>query len=145
MNAPKHILLLALLCACAGAGAEASRCTVCGMRPAEYPRWRASAELADGSTVEFESPKCFFRFLKQPGRYKPGARVARDARLRVVEYYSQRPADPRSLHFVTRSDVLGPMGPDYVPIRGLAEARQFLADHQGREILTFDQAVRSPP
>jgi len=143
MNAIRSLAVVVVLVACAQA--DSPRCAVCGMSPARYPRWRTSAELADGSRVEFDSPRCLFRFLHAPGRHRPGARVAPDARIRAVEYYSQRSTDARSLQYVKGSDVPGPMGPDYVPIRGVNEARQFLADHQGDAILGFEQAVASPP
>ncbi len=133
-----------VLAACA-ARADPPRCGVCGMNPTQYPRWRTSVTVSDGSEVQFDSPKCLFRFLKSPGRHRRGTTVAPTARVRVVEYYSQRSADARTLQYVKGSDVMGPMGPDYVPIRGLHEARQFLADHEGDAILGFDEAVRTPP
>jgi nitrous oxide reductase accessory protein NosL len=143
MNALRTLVVAFLVAACAQA--DTPRCAVCGMSPARYPRWRTSAELADGSRVEFDSPRCLFRFLHAPSRHRPGARVAPNAHVRVVEYYSQQSTDARPLQYVKGSNVMGPMGLDYVPIRGVDEARQFLADHEGDAILSFDEAVRSPP
>ena len=37
------------------------------------------------------------------------------------------------------SDVLGPMGHELVPLASRQEAEEFMADHKGKRVLTFDQ------
>jgi nitrous oxide reductase accessory protein NosL len=46
--------------------------------------------------------------------------------------------DGRKAHYVIGSDVYGPMGKELVPFGGKAEAQEFLKDHQGRAIVTYD-------
>ena len=40
------------------------------------------------------------------------------------------------------SDVLGPMGKEFIPFGKEAEARQFMKDHQGKVILRFGEITR---
>lgn len=39
------------------------------------------------------------------------------------------------------SDVLGPMGHELVPLENEADARDFLKEHKGHRVVTFDQVT----
>ena len=49
--------------------------------------------------------------------------------------------DARTAWFVVGSDVLGPMGHELVPFAREAEAREFLRDHRGKQVLRFAEVT----
>jgi nitrous oxide reductase accessory protein NosL len=126
-------VVLALAAACSTRDdAGRDRCVQCGMRVDPSGRWTAGAKDADGSARTFDAPQCLFRWLR--GR---AGRGGRDAWVR--DYYAQRRISAEDAFFVAGSDVLGPMGPDLVPLATRAEADRFGAEHHGRRILRYDE------
>lgn len=117
------------------------RCPVCGMFVGPHGAWLAAATLHDGSVRYFDGPKDLFRFVFDPGRYEPGRTQGEVERLFVTEYYSAKPIDARTAYFVVGSDVLGPMGHELVPVKGLEEAKTFAADHRGTAVLSFTEVT----
>lgn len=120
-------------------------CPVCGMLVARYPNWVAVMELEDGKVSFFDGAKDmfkhFFELRKAAGRRKP----PRISRLWVTEYYGLTRIDARTAVYVVGSDVLGPMGHELVPLASREEAEEFLADHEGRRILRFDDVTADTP
>lgn len=115
------------------------RCPVCGMFVAKFPAWGAGILYADGVVRHFDGPKDMFKYLLTPSRYEPQRQVREIKAIVVTEYYGLRRIDARGAFFVIGSDVLGPMGHELVPLASHREAREFLKDHKGSEILTFNQ------
>ncbi|CAA7612529.1 nitrous oxide reductase accessory protein NosL [Magnetospirillum sp. SS-4] len=116
-----------------------SVCPVCGMFVAKYPEWVAAVVFKDGHAHYFDGAKDLFKFLRDLGRYDPGHEAADIAIVAVTDYYGVRTIDARSAFFVVGSDTLGPMGHELVPLASKADADEFMADHKGKRILTFDQ------
>lgn len=114
-------------------------CPVCGMFVAKYPEWVAAAVFKDGHAHYFDGAKDMFKFLRDLGRYDPGHKTADIAVLAVTDYYGVRTIDARDALFVVGSDVLGPMGHEPIPLATRADAEEFMADHKGKRILSFDQ------
>jgi nitrous oxide reductase accessory protein NosL len=138
-------LLLATLCVVtAYAGQRAmvvpssrDKCPVCGMFVKKYPDWMAQVVFKDGSYAVFDGAKDLFKALHDPGRFLPGRRQADIDSVYVTDYYNLRPTDGRTAFYVIGSDVYGPMGKELVPFGNEADAKEFLKDHKGREILRF--------
>ncbi len=118
-------------------GADA-RCPVCGMFVASYHNWTASIILKDGARVFFDGPKDMFRYFFDLNKYRPGAGPEAVEEIFVTEYYTVQPVPARQVYFINGSDVLGPMGKELVPVKGLEPARAFLRDHGGVKLLRFD-------
>ena len=114
---------------------SADRCAVCGMYVEKYKNWIATIVLEDGSQVFFDGPKDMFKYLLNLEKYKkkPGD----IAQIFVTDYYAIRFIDARDAFFVSGSNVMGPMGPELVPIGKESDAKTFLEDHAGKAILTF--------
>lgn len=92
--------------------------------------WRAEL-LSGGSVVAaFDSPRCAFAAWR-------GGKVSADA-LRVREHYDHAVVDASAVRFVVGSDVLGPMGPDLVPVAP-DRASKFLRDHEGERIVSVGE------
>ncbi|OAN51256.1 nitrous oxide reductase accessory protein NosL [Paramagnetospirillum marisnigri] len=140
------LLILFLLAAPAQAGEVVvappgpnSVCPVCGMFVAKYPEWVAVVVLKDGHTHYFDGAKDLFKFLREVKRYDSGHSEADIVTVAVTDYYAVKTMDARSAFFVVGSDVLGPMGHELVPLASRQDAEEFMADHKGKRILTFDQ------
>ncbi len=110
-------------------------CPVCGMLVAKYPAWIASITYRDGHSHFFDGAKDLFKYLFRLERYAPGRRREDIAAVRVTEYYGLSRIDARTAHFVIGSDVLGPMGHEFVPLASAADAAEFMHDHKGKRVL----------
>lgn len=126
------VVALSLLGACRREGSSEQRCAHCGMRIERSSRWRAGLTTSTGEKLSFDTPKCLLRVL-----VGPHGRGARDAW--VLEYYGGRRIPAAEATFVSGSDVLGPMGPDLVPLADRASAERFAVDHGNRAILRLEE------
>lgn len=115
------------------------RCPVCGMFVAKYTEWISEIVFEDGSYAVFDGAKDMFRYYRDLKKYNPSKSVSEIADVFVTDYYSVKFIDARKAYFVIGSDVLGPMGKELVAFGKRQEAEVFLKDHQGRDILTFDE------
>jgi copper chaperone NosL len=116
-----------------------SVCPVCGMFVAKYPEWVAAVVFKDGHTHYFDGAKDLFKFMRDIAAYAPGHGPGDIAIVAVTDYYGVKTLDARAAFFVVGSDVLGPMGHELVPMASKQDADEFMADHKGKRILTFDQ------
>ena len=95
------------------------------------PRWNTGLIDESHDPRVFDSPKCMLRWSAEGG----GAR-GRDAW--VVEYYAQTRRPLAETVLVVGSDLIGPMGPDLVPVAAGERAAQFIHDHGGRIVTPGD-------
>ena len=116
-------------------------CPVCGMLVAKYTEWVATVLYKDGHAHHFDGAKDMFKFLKDMGKYGDGHTEADIAVIAVTEYYDLMKIDARQAFYVVGSDTYGPMGHELVPLATEADAKEFLADHKGQFIVTFDQVT----
>ncbi|RAU20333.1 nitrous oxide reductase accessory protein NosL [Paramagnetospirillum kuznetsovii] len=114
-------------------------CPVCGMFVAKYPEWAAAVVFKDGHTHYFDGAKDLFKFMRDVKSFDPGHSAADIAIVAVTDYYGVKTIDARDAFFVVGSDVLGPMGHELVPLATKQDAEEFMADHKGKRILSFDQ------
>jgi len=115
------------------------RCPVCGMFVAPYPDWTATILLKDGSQLFFDGAKDLYRYyLSLPNPQDKRGREA-IAEIYLTDYYSTRLLPVGELLLVIGSDVYGPMGHEFVPIAGAEAASTFSRDHQGKQVLSFEQ------
>jgi len=120
-------------------------CPVCGMLVSKYPNWVATIVYKDGHVHHFDGAKDMFKFWHEPGKYVAGHRREDMAAIWVTDFYNLKRMDARRAFYVTGSDVLGPMGHEFVPLATKEDAADFLKDHKGRQILGFDQVTRAMP
>jgi nitrous oxide reductase accessory protein NosL len=114
-------------------------CPVCGMIVAKYPNWTATVVWMDGRVQHFDGAKDLFTFLRALPEYAPG-RQAKDVRIvAVTEYFDLQKIEARQAYYVIGSDVLGPMGHEFVPFATRDDAAGFLWDHHGTRLLRFDE------
>jgi len=117
MDRRTFVLLGFALAACKG---STPRCAHCGMKIDPASAFRA--EVVDGSTTRsFDTPRCALSEWVAGG--KKGT-------VRVQDYYDRAWHDGSDLRFVVGSDVIGPMGPEIVPVDA-ARVAKFKAYHVG--------------
>jgi len=115
------------------------RCPVCGMFVAKYPDWIAEIVFKDGEYAIFDGVKDLFKFYFDMQTYTHDKRREDISAVIVTDYYTIQPVDGRKAFFVLGSDVLGPMGRELVPFGKESDAREFLKDHHGKQVLSFDE------
>lgn len=116
-------------------------CPVCGMLVSKYPNWVAVVVYKDDHAHFFDGAKDFFKFLATPRKYNTKHSADRVAAMWVTEFYGLTRIDARKAFYVIGSDVLGPMGHELVPLETEADALDFLKEHKGRRMVTFDQVT----
>ncbi|MEL6177331.1 MAG: nitrous oxide reductase accessory protein NosL [Myxococcota bacterium] len=119
----------------------ADRCAVCGMSVAMFPKFASAIETQDKKTYYFCNPGCMLRAWTWPERHL-GHANAQLSRAVVPEYFDGRCIDATRAHFVSGSDVLGPMGPAPVPLATEADAETFRKRHGGNQ--TFRLGALNP-
>jgi copper chaperone NosL len=122
--------------------AETARCPVCGMWVDRYAAWTATIRYEDNRLVCFDGVKDLFKYYFDIQRYDPKESIQRIQSLQVTDYYSLHAIDGYRAQYVIGSDVLGPMGHELIPLATEPAAREFLRDHRGQRIVTFQEVTR---
>ncbi len=117
-------------------------CPVCGMLVSKYPNWVATIVYKDGHAHHFDGAKDMFKFWHDPAKYAAGHRREDMAAIWVTDFYGLARIDAKKALYVIGSDVLGPMGHEFIPLANAEDAAEFARDHKGRRTLRFDQVVR---
>ena len=120
-------------------------CPVCGMLVSKYPNWVSVVTWKDGHAHFFDGAKDMFKFLHDLPKYASGHKKEDIAIIYVTDFYNLERMDARKALFVTGSDVLGPMGHEFVPLANKADADDFLKDHKGKKIIAFDKVTPEMP
>lgn len=120
-------------------------CPVCGMLVSKYPNWVAVVTWKDGHAHFFDGAKDMFKFLHDLAKYAPNHRKEDITGIYVTDFYNLERMDARKALFVIGSDVLGPMGHEFVPLADPADASDFTRDHKGKRTLRFEQITHDLP
>lgn len=116
-------------------------CPVCGMLVSKYPNWVAVVVYSDGHAHFFDGAKDLFKFLATPQKFDSAHRADKVAAIWVTEFYGLARIDARKAFYVLGSDVFGPMGNELVPLQSEADATDFLKEHKGQRMVTFEQVT----
>ena len=108
------------------------RCKHCGMKIDPASAWRTELVGADGTVTSFDTPRCAFM------SWRNGSSTA--STLRVQDYYERRWKNADALRFVVGGDVLGPMGPDLVPVDP-SQVTKFIQDHGADRALRVEEVT----
>jgi len=117
------------------------RCPVCGMIPANYPKWRTQITFRDGAVAAFDSPADMFRFLGNMAKYDSKHTAADITEIQATDFLRKSLIDARRASYVSGSSTRGPMGPDLPAFENKADAEFFVRTAGGRT-LNFDQAAK---
>jgi len=116
-------------------------CPVCGMLVSKYPNWVATLVWKDRRTHHFDGAKDMFKFLQALPAYAPGHKREDVNGIVVTDFYNLEKTDARKAFYVIGSDVMGPMGHELVPLATRADAQDFLKDHSGKRVLSFEDVT----
>jgi len=119
---------------------EKAKCPVCGMFVAKYPKWAALLE-DNGHKHYFDGVKDMLKFYFAPEEF--GHEKTENPNIKVTDYYTLEALDAKDAFFVLGSDVLGPMGHEFIPFKDEKSAKEFLEDHKGKRILKFEEIKSS--
>lgn len=114
------------------------KCPVCGMFVAKYPDWVGEIIYQDGTVLFFDGAKDLFKFYFEPHKFKSNKQSQDIKAIYVKEYYDLSFIEATKAFYVIGSDVYGPMGLELVPFKSEKDAKEFLRDHQGKKIITFN-------
>ena len=114
------------------------KCPVCGMFVAKYPDWVAVLTFKEGTRVFFDGVKDMLKYYFNMAKYAPGKTAADVKAVHVTDYYRLEPIDGRNAFYAAGSDVYGPMGKELIPFEKKGQAEEFLKDHRGERIITFE-------
>lgn len=117
------------------------RCPVCGMIPANYPKWRTQITFRDGTVTAFDSPAEMFRFLGNMAKYDNKHSATDIVQMDATDHVRRGLIDARRATYVSGSSARGPMGPDLPAFENRADAEFFVRTAGGRT-LNFDQAAK---
>ena len=115
------------------------KCPVCGMFVAKYKKWVAEILFKDGSYEVFDGCKDMFKYYFNMEKYTK--KKSRDdiAEIYVTEYYTLKIEKASDVLFVVGSDVLGPMGHEFIPVKGEDAAKIFMVGHGGDKMFRFNE------
>ncbi len=111
-------------------------CAHCGMDYTMYPKWKASFESPAKGMLMFCSNRCMLLTS-----IKEKDQLGEITGIQVQDYYDLKAIDGQSAFYVTGSDVLGPMGHDFVPFSSKEAAEEFVKDHSGKNIYSFEEVT----
>ena len=120
-------------------------CPVCGMLVSKYPNWVATIVYKDGHAHHFDGAKDMFKFWFDPPKYAAGHSREMIAAVWITDYYGLQKIDARKAWYVIGSDILGPMGHEFVALASEADAKEFITEHKGKQVLTFGQVTKDMP
>jgi copper chaperone NosL len=115
------------------------KCPVCGMFVAKYPDFATQIQFRDGTRVFFDGVKDMLKYYRNLSRFDPARKQTNILAVYVTDYYSLGYVDGYKAFYVSGSDVFGPMGKELVPFEKKSDAQEFLKDHKGRSLLTFQE------
>lgn len=116
------------------------KCPVCGMFVYKYPVWATQIHSNNNNKpnhYSFDGVKDMMKFYLEPKKYNQDN--SKITKLLVTNYYTKEAIDAKKAFFVIGSDVFGPMGHELIPFSTLNEAENFVADHDGKSIISFDK------
>jgi copper chaperone NosL len=112
---------------------EKPDCHYCGMPTADFENWNTKIKTSQKEFI-FCSPRCMLLTIKDPKHTPQNVQ-----KIEAKDYYETQIIDAQKSFFVIGSDVSGPMGKDFVPLKNEESAKAFMKEHQGTEILSFKQ------
>ncbi|MBI4793205.1 MAG: nitrous oxide reductase accessory protein NosL [Deltaproteobacteria bacterium] len=117
---------------------SSERCVVCGMFVAKYPNWVTQLLDKTGKVRFFDGVKDLMAFYFAPASFGADGKLTA-VEIWVKDYYTLEWLDGRQAFYVVGSDIYGPMGEEFIPFTDRAAADNFLKDHHGSRVLTFDE------
>ena len=115
-------------------------CPLCGMYPARYPVFNCQIVFQDGSYEAFDSAVGLLVYLRFPE--KTGISLKPIAEIYFKDYLKETWLEAVKSFFVTGSEVMGPMGVEFLPIDSEEAAKELKKQEKGQDIIHFKEIDR---
>ena len=117
------------------------KCPVCGMFVYKYPKWATRMNyMENGKSVShaFDGVKDMMKFYLNPSKWGAFTKH-KDSELTILvsDYYTGEAINGMKAFYVVGSDVMGPMGKEFIPFKTFKSAQTFMKDHKGLQIVEF--------
>ncbi len=116
---------------------KTDHCPVCGMLVDKDLKWAAKLVMKDGTYYAYDGVKDMLKHYFNIPKYTPKKTADGIKLMTVTDYYDGKKIDAKSAYYVIGSDVLGPMGPEFIPFKDESSAQEFMNDHKGKSVLRF--------
>lgn len=130
MNRALWFLVVLLFGVASCSKRDEARCSRCGMKIDPESAFRAEIVSPGGAPLVFDTPRCAIQSFRND--------AGTGAVVRVQEFYDRRLRDANEMRFVVGSDVVGPMGGDFIPVSP-DHSPKFMQDHAGLRVLSFGE------
>jgi len=114
------------------------KCRVCGMFVAKYQPWIAQIQYSEDDVAMFDGVKDMMAFYFEPEKYG-GKKGQKANAIYVKDYYTQEWLNGKEAVYVAGSDIMGPMGHEFIPFDSTSAAENFMKDHKGKQIFQFSE------
>jgi|APSaa5957512576_1039674.scaffolds.fasta_scaffold83802_1 copper chaperone NosL len=116
-------------------------CPLCGMYPARYPMFHCQIVFKDGTYEAFDSAAGLLVYLYFPD--KTGFEVKEYDAIYFKDYVRELWIESETTFFVIGSEVLGPMGIEFLPADSEEAAKKLAKIEKGAKIIHFKNVDRS--
>ena len=113
-----------------------AKCPVCGMFVSKYPKWAAMMKH-DGKVYYFDGVKDMMKYYIFDGDFLYDR--THISKMTVSDYYTLETIPAKEAFYVLDSDIFGPMGHELIPFKSQKSAKTFIAEHNGKAIVKFDE------
>lgn len=113
-----------------------AKCPVCGMFVSKYPKWAARIKY-NGKNYYFDGVKDMMKYYIFDGDFPYDRNSISE--ITVSDYYTLEEISAKDATYVLDSDVFGPMGRELIPFKSKKSANAFMADHNGKAMVKFDE------
>lgn len=112
-------------------------CPLCGMYPAKYPEFQCQIIFEDFSYEAFDSPLGLLIYYLFQKEYDPENRAIEYIFFRDYANHEWISADETL--FVIGTEVMGPMGIDFLPVANKKDAQQLFDREKGSVMIGFSE------
>jgi len=115
-------------------------CPLCGMYPARYPQFNCQIVFKDGSYEAFDSAVGLLVYLLFPDNTEIKPKPV--ARIYFKDYLKESWLEAGKTFFVTGSEIIGPMGIEFLPADSEQAAEKLKKQEKGQDIIHFKEISR---
>ncbi len=115
-------------------------CPLCGMYPARYPHFNCQIVFEDGSYEAFDNAVGLLVYLLFPE--KAGIKPKPVAKIYFKDYLKESWLEADKTFFVTGSEIMGPMGVQFLPVDSEQAAEELKKQEKGKDIIHFKKLNR---
>ncbi len=115
-------------------------CPLCGMYPARYPQFNCQIVFKDGSYEAFDSAVGLLVYRLFPDNTE--IKLKPIAKIYFKDYFKEIWLEAGKTFFVTGSEIMGPMGVEFLPVDSEQAAEELKKQEQGQDITHFKEINR---